>query len=335
VSFDWLTWGWPPFDTSPAWVTFLLGIFWGVVLFSFVGLFTTVAVYAERKVGGHIQLRLGPMHTGPHGMLQTIADIVKLAVKEDVRPGHADALAFRLAPLLVAVPAGLSFLVLPFGDPLIVRDLNVGVIYFLAIPGVTGVGLLLAGWASYDNYSFLGGLRSAAQFVSYEIPRTLAVLTVVFLAGTLSTAGVIEAQARIWYVVLLPLSFVIYLVTSLAEVNRVPFDIPEAESELVAGYHTEYSGFRWSLFFLAEYGAFFAAMGFGTVLFLGGGRGPLLPGVVWFFIKTLFLVWVAMLIRFTLPRFRQDQLMDLAWKYFLPLSLVNLVLAALVMRAVT
>jgi NADH-quinone oxidoreductase subunit H len=335
MNLDWLAWEWPPFDTSPAWVTFLLGIFWGVVLFSFVGLFTTVAVYAERKISARIQLRLGPMHTGPHGTLQTIADIVKLAVKEDVRPGHADVLAFRLAPLLVAVPAGLSFAVLPFGAPLVVRDLDVGVIYFLAIPGVTGIGLLLAGWASYDNYSFLGGLRSAAQFVSYEIPRTLSVVTVVFLAGTLSTAEVVAAQSRVWYGLLLPLSFLIYLVTSIAEVNRVPFDIPEAESELVAGYHTEYSGFRWSLFFLAEYGAFFAAMGFGAVLFLGGGNGPLLPGIVWFSLKALFLVWVAMLIRWTLPRFRQDQLMDLAWKYFLPLSLVNLVIAALVMRAVT
>jgi NADH-quinone oxidoreductase subunit H len=331
---DWLSFDWPPFDTSPAWVTFLVGLFWGVVMFSFVGLFTAAAVYAERKVSAHVQMRLGPMHTGFHGLLQTFADVLKLAVKEDLRPGHADAVAFRLAPLLVAVPAGLSFLVLPFGAPLVVRDLNVGVLYFLAIPGVTGVGLLLAGWASYDNYSFLGGLRSAAQFVSYEIPRTLAVITVVLLAGTLSTAEVVEAQERIWYIVLLPLSFIIYFVTSLAEVNRVPFDIPEAESELVAGYHTEYSGFRFALFFLAEYGAFFAAMGFAAVIFLGGGNGPILPGIVWFFAKALFLVWFAMLIRFTLPRFRQDQLMRLAWKVFLPLSLVNLVIAALVMRAV-
>jgi NADH-quinone oxidoreductase subunit H len=214
------------------------------------------------------------------------------------------------------------------------RDLNVGVLYFLAVPGVTVVGLLLAGWASYDNYSFLGGLRSSAQFISYEIPRGLAVVTVVMLAGSLSTVDLLEAQSRVPYILLLPLSFLIYAITSLAEVNRIPFDIPEAESELVAGYHTEYSGFRWALFFLAEYAGLFAASAFGALLFLGGGNGPLLPPVVWLILKTSALMFVGIWIRFTLPRFRADQLMRLAWKFFLPLSLVNLVLAALVMKAV-
>jgi len=314
--------------------TFAAGLLLGVVSFTLVGVLTAVLVLAERKVGARMQARVGPMHTGPHGSLQTIADMVKLVMKEDVRPARADAVAFGLGPLLVAVPAILSLAVIPFGAPLVMRDLNVGVLYFLAVPGVTVVGLLLAGWASYDNYSFLGGLRSSAQFISYEIPRGLAVVTVVMLAGSLSTVDLLEAQSRVPYIVLLPVSFVIYAVTSLAEVNRVPFDIPEAESELVAGYHTEYSGFRWALFFLAEYAGLFAASAFGALLFLGGGNGPVLPPVVWLLIKTGGLVFVGIWIRFTLPRFRADQLMRLAWKFFLPLSLANLVLAAAVMRAI-
>jgi NADH-quinone oxidoreductase subunit H len=315
-------------------LTFVQGGFFGVVAFTIVGALTAVFVLLERKVSARIQMRVGPMQTGPHGLLQTIIDIVKLVTKEDVQPTEADHVAFRLGPLLTAVPAVLSFAVIPWGAPLIMRDLNVGVLYFLAVPGVTVIGMLLAGWASYDNYSFLGGLRSSAQFISYEIPRTLSVLTVVMLAGSLNTTALLDAQRRIPYLFLLPLSFVIYCVTTLAEVNRVPFDIPEAESELVAGYHTEYSGFRWSMFFLAEYGALFAACAFGALLFLGGGNGPWLPSIVWFLAKTMVLVLAAMLIRFTLPRFRADQLMRLAWRVFLPLALVNLILAALVMRAI-
>ncbi|MCL5942304.1 MAG: NADH-quinone oxidoreductase subunit NuoH [Actinobacteria bacterium] len=314
--------------------TFAWGALWGAVSLTIVGALTTVLVLVERKISGRIQMRVGPMHTGPHGLLQTVADIVKLLFKEDVRPARADAMAFRLGPLLTAVPAVLSFAVIPFGAPLIMRDLNVGVLYFLAVPGVTAVGLLLAGWASYDNYSFLGGLRSSAQFISYEIPRTLAVVGVVMLAGSLRVSAVLEAQRTVPFLVLEPLGFVLYLVTTLAEVNRTPFDIPEAESELVAGYHTEYSGFRWALFFLAEYGALFAASAFATVLFLGGGNGPLLPAFVWFLVKTLAIVFLTMWIRWTLPRFRSDQLMRLAWKVFLPLSLVNLVLAGLAMQVV-
>ena len=315
-------------------LTFALGLLLGVVAFTIVGALTAILVLTERKVGARIQGRVGPMHTGPQGSLQTIADMVKLVMKEDVRPARADAVAFRVGPLLVAVPAILSLAVIPFGGPLIMRDLNVGVLYFLAVPGVTVVGLLLAGWASYDNYSFLGGLRSSAQFISYEIPRGLAVVTVVMLAGSLSTVDLLEAQSRVPYILLLPLSFFIYAITSLAEVNRIPFDIPEAESELVAGYHTEYSGFRWALFFLAEYAGLFAASAFGALLFFGGGNGPLLPPVVWLLLKTSALMFVGIWIRFTLPRFRADQLMRLAWKFFLPLSLVNLVIAALVMKAV-
>jgi NADH-quinone oxidoreductase subunit H len=309
------------------------GLFWGAIIFAFVGGNTAALVLLERKVSAHIQMRLGPMDTGPHGMLQTLADMVKLVFKEDVRPGGADALAFMLGPLLTVVPTMFAYVVIPFGAPLIIRDLNVGVLYFLAVPGVIVIGLLLAGWASYDNYSFLGGLRASAQFISYEIPRTLAVVTVVMLARSLSTTAVLEGQKTVPYIVLLPISFIIYWITSLAEVNRIPFDIPEAESELVAGYHTEFSGFRWALFFMAEYGSLFSASAFAALIFLGGGNGPLLPAFVWFFLKTGLMIFLAMWIRWTLPRFRADQLMSLAWKFFLPLALVNLVVAGLIMRA--
>lgn len=306
--------------------TFAWGFVAGTGLLTLVGVLTAGFILVERKVSGRIQMRLGPLHTGPHGLLQTGADMLKLVMKEDVRPGKADRAAFALGPLLTAVPAVLSFVVLPLGAGVVARDLNVGVLYFLAVPSVSVVGLVMAGWASYDNYSFLGGLRAASQFISYEIPRTVSVVGVVVLAGTLSTVEVMEAQT-VPYAVLLPLGFVVYLITSVAELNRGPFDIPEAESEIVAGFHTEYSGFRWSLFFIAEYGGLFAASAFATVLFLGGDAGPLLPGIVWFWVKTLALVFLLMWIRWTLPRYRADQLMRLAWKALLPVALVNLGLA--------
>src|SRR5665811_1769688 len=266
----------------------------------------------------------------PHGLLQTVADMIRLMMKEVVRPARADRVAFNLGPLLTAVPAVMSFVVLPLGAGVVARDLNVGVLYFLAVPSISVVGLVMAGWASYDNYSFLGGLRAAAQFISYEIPRTLSVVGVVVVAGTLSTVRIMEVQT-IPYAVLLPVGFVVYLITSVAELNRGPFDIPEAESEIVAGFHTEYSGLRWSLFFMAEYGGMFAASAFATVLFLGGGAGPLLPGFAWFWLKTLALVFVLMWVRWTLPRFRADQLMALAWKGLLPAALINLGLAFVVL----
>lgn len=292
--------------------------------FSFAGLSVMILVYMERKVAGHFQDRLGPMRTGPHGSLQLLADMIKLITKEDVIPAKADKAAFILAPFMAFVPAFLVYLIIPLGPGWVGRDLNVGILYFLAVPSVSVLGLVMAGWGSHNKFALLGGMRSAAQMISYEIPRALSVLAVVMLAGTLSTVSMVNSQDRLWFIVLQPLAFLIYFIASLAETNRVPFDFPEAESELVAGYGTEYTGIRWGLFFMAEYTAVFAASAIGAVLFLGGWRGPWLPPVIWFLLKTYFLIFVMMWVRWTLPRFRIDQMMDLSWKLLVPLALINL-----------
>lgn len=320
----------------------LWSVLWALVVFTIVALSTLVFVWLERKAAGNIQLRHGPMHTGWHGLLQLVADTLKMLGKEDVVPSRADRRLFVLAPYLVFLPAALTYVVLPIDAKHAIMDLNVGALYAVAVPGVSVIGLLVAGWASHNNFSLLGGLRSAAQMLSYEVPRSLAVLSVVFLAGTMSLGGVVRAQQATWYgpwfVLLLPLGFVVYLITSVAEVNRTPFDIPEAESELVGGYHTEYSGLRWSMFMMAEYGSVLAASVLGSVLFLGGGSGPgvgLVPAewswvvsLFWLTAKSFALVVFMIWMRWTLPRFRADQLMSICWKFFLPVALLNLAAAA-------
>lgn len=292
--------------------------------FSFVGLSVIILVYMERKVSAHIQDRLGPMRTGWHGSLQLVADMIKMILKEDIIPSKADKAVFVLAPFVVFIPAFLVYLIIPFGPGWVGRDLNVGILYFLAIPSVSVLGLIMAGWGSRNKFAFLGGMRSAAQMISYEIPRALSVLAVVMLAGTLSTVAVVNSQDRLWFIALQPLAFIIYFIASIAETNRIPFDFSEAESELVAGYGTEYSGIRWGLFMMAEYAAVFAAAAIGAVLFLGGWQGPFLPPVIWFLLKTYLLIFLMMWVRWTLPRFRIDQMMDLSWKLLVPLALLNL-----------
>lgn len=314
-----------------------LAVVFALATSSFIALSTLVMVWVERKVAGHIQVRLGPMHVGWHGSLQTLADTLKLLLKEDTVPTKADRLLFLSAPFAVFVPAAMVYMVLPVAGTHAMRDLNVGVLYFLALPTVGVIGLLMAGWASYNNYSLLGGLRAAAQMLAYEIPRSLTVLSVVVLAGTMSVSGIVAAQSRAWFgpwfgVLLLP-GFVVYVITSIAEVNRTPFDIPEAESELVGGFHTEYSGIRWSLFMMAEYANVVAASAFGAAIFLGGatplfGMGPAWTGTIWLALKTAALVLFMMWMRWTLPRFRSDQLMRLSWLFFLPVALANVGLAA-------
>ncbi len=312
-------------------VTFGISILWAIVMFIVTALSAIVGVYLERKVSGHIQARLGPMRTGWHGVAQTLADTIKLLFKEDIIPAEADRLAYVVAPLLVFAPAMMSLLVIPFAAPLVPRDLSVGVLYFLAVPSIATIGVVLAGLASQNNYSLIGGLRSAAQLISYEIPRSLSVLAVVMLAGSLSTVTILSQQTRLWYALLTPIGFLLYLLTTMAELSRVPFDLPEAEAELIGGYHTEYSGLRWAFFMLAEYGNLFAASAFCAVIFLGGGNGPLLPPIVWFIVKTYAVILFLMWIRWTVPRFRIDQLMSLSWKVFIPIALANLALTAVVM----
>jgi NADH-quinone oxidoreductase subunit H len=323
----------------------LAGVVCAVVLITLMALGPIAYVYVETKLAGFIQDRIGPKRVGPHGLLQTIADALKLMFKEAIYPAGADKKLFILAPCLVVVGAFLSFVVLPFGSRLQAVDLNVGLFYVVAVSSISTVGLIMAGWASNNKYALFGAMRSAAQIVSYEIPAVMVLLTVVMLVGSLSLQDIVRAQSgglAHWflfrYFPLMPVAFVIFFTAGLAECNRTPFDIPEAESELVAGFHTEYSGFFFAMFFLAEYTEMFVVSVVASVLFLGGWSAPLpalqaVPlgditvglGPLWLVAKAWFLVFVMMWLRWTLPRLRVDQLMYVAWKVLLPLAMVLVV----------
>ncbi|WP_324718197.1 NADH-quinone oxidoreductase subunit NuoH [Carboxydochorda subterranea] len=298
-----------------------------LLVLAFVVLNVLFLIWLERKISAWIQNRLGPMRTGPFGLLQTMADALKLLVKEDVIPAGADRWVFVLAPIVTFVPALLIYVVVPFGERLVVQDLNIGVLFVAAMTSAIIPSFLMAGWSSNNKWSVFGALRSAAQLVSYEVPLVLAVVAVVMLTGSLSLVDIVEAQRRWgWFILLQPLGFLVYYTAALAEANRAPFDLIEAESELVAGFNTEYSGIRWAIFFLAEYANLLSGSAIAATLYLGGWNGPWLPPFVWFLIKTYFFVFLAMWIRWTVPRIRVDQLMNLGWKVLLPLSLVNLAL---------
>ncbi len=304
-----------------------------------VGQLPVFLIWFERKVAAHIQDRLGPMRVGWHGVLQSFADGIKLVFKEDIIVNGADRFLFKLAPFLVLMGAFSAFAVLPWHTGLVVSDLNIGLLYVVAITSLGSIGLLMAGWASNNKYALYGGMRSAAQMVSYEIPTAIVILSVVVQVGSLNLQDVISAQLggfgnfANWHIFRLyglnVIGFVLFFICGLAETNRSPFDIPEAESELVAGFHTEYSGIRFGLFFLAEYGAMFFVAGLTVVLYLGGWSGPFFEGPLVFFIKTLALVFVQMWLRWTLPRLRVDQLMALCWKYVIPFAFLVLLVAAL------
>ena len=288
-------------------------------------------VLLERKIGGWIQSRLGPKHVGPQGLLQTIADTVKLLQKEHITPRAADVAIFNTAPLIVAVAGLMDWIVIPFGPTLIVRDLNIGVLFFAAMASLTVVGILAGGFASNNKYSLLGGLRSASQMISYELPMAAAFIAVAMQAGTLSTVGIVNAQAqRGWFVLWQFPAFVIFLIAATAEVNRVPFDLPEAESELVAGYFSEYTGMRFALFQLGEYAEMFGMAAMATTLFLGGWRGPLLPPIIWFLLKMYLIVFFLMWMRWTYPRLRLDHLLNLSWKLLLPAGLIWILITGFV-----
>lgn len=319
-------WGIPQF-----WLDLLSMLLVFVVIIAFISVAVLFLVWWERKVAAHMQVRFGPMRTGWHGWRQTVIDAIKLIQKEDIVPLKVDRAVFVIAPIVVFVSALLVYVCIPFGRGLIVRDLNIGILYILAITTFTVVGLLMAGWGSNNKWSLLGGLRSAAQIVSYEVPLTLSVLGVVLLAGSLSMVEIVKSQAHFWdwYIVRQPIGFLVYLTAAIAEVNRTPFDIPEAEQELVAGYNTEYSGMKFAMFFFAEFTNLFTISAVATTLFLGGWHGPWLPSWIWFFIKTFGIILVIMWFKWTYPRVRVDQLMDFAWKFLLPLGFLNLMLTAL------
>ena len=325
-----------------------------VVVFVFVLLTVAYATYAERKIIGHMQVRLGPMRTGWHGLLQPIADGVKLFFKEEIVPSQSDKFAFLLAPVIALIPAFIGFAVIPFGDTIEVMgykiplqiaafydtaagkvvDLNVGVLYILALASVGVYGIVLAGWSSNSKYSLLGGLRSSAQMISYELAAGLAIISVFMMSESLSLQKIVADQAGFgWYAFKQPLAFILFFICSLAEINRTPFDLPEAETELVSGFCTEYSSMKYAMFFMAEYANMVTVCAVTTTLFLGGWHGPaFLPGWVWFIAKVYFLIFVCMWIRATYPRYRYDQLMRLGWKVFLPLTLLNIVVTGLIYR---
>jgi NADH-quinone oxidoreductase subunit H len=291
--------------------------------------------WLERKLIGDIQVRYGPSRVGRFGLLQPIADGLKLMFKEDLVPANADRFIFLLAPAISIIPALIVFAVIPFGPTFVITDVNVGLLYVFAVTSLGVYGIVLAGWASNSKYALLGGLRSSAQMVSYELSLGLSVVGVVMMAGSLSLVDIVEAQKGSWYgifprwnVVPQFLGFVIFLVSSNAELNRAPFDLPEAETELVAGFHTEYSSMKFAMFFMAEYANMIAASAIATTLFLGGWQGPLLPPIIWFVLKVFCFLFLFVWLRATVPRFRYDQLMGFGWKVLLPTALVNVMLTA-------
>jgi NADH-quinone oxidoreductase subunit H len=305
--------------TELAWA--VAGVF---IVFNVVALSVLVLVLLERKFLGRIQQRYGPMRVGPHGVLQTLADAVKLFLKEDFTPASADRLLFQLAPFLVIVPIFLPFVTIPFANDLVVRNLDLGLLYLMAVPVVSALGFFLAGWASDNKYALLGAVRYAAVLVSYELPMLVGVITVAMVTGTLNLVEIVQQQASSPLLFALLPAFLLFLVGGMAEGNRTPFDISIAESEIVGGPFVEYSGMRWSLFFLAEYAGVFSTAAVTALLFLGGWNGPLLPPIVWFFVKTYAVIIVIFWMRGTMPRLRVDQLMNLAWKGLIPISFLSL-----------
>ena len=283
--------------------------------------------YGERRILALLQDRLGPNRAGPFGLLQPVADILKLISKEDFIPPFADRMVYTVAPVIVPMTVLMSFAVVPISEDEWLADLNIALLYVLALSSLRVYGVMLGGWASNSKYSLLGGLRSAAQMISYELPMGLALVGVVMLSGSFSLREIVAAQ-ELPFIVLQPLGFIIFLLCGIAETNRLPFDLPEAENELAAGYNTEYGGIRFAFFYLGEYLGLLLIAALATVLFLGGWHGPWLPGVVWFFLKTLVLILLFFWLRTSLPRLRYDQLMAFGWKWMLPAALLNLLVTA-------
>ncbi len=307
---------------------------------------TTILIFApvtmmfltwlERKVVGRIQNRLGPNRVGPWGLLQPIADMIKMLTKEDIIPTDADRWVHTLAPIVLVIPIVLAFAVIPFGRGMAPVDLNIGILYIVAVGSLATIGTFMAGFGSSNKFALIGGMRAVAQIISYEIPQVLTIVTVLLLAGSLSLVKIVEAQGGWnglrWFILTFPvgpIAFIVFMIAGIAESNRTPFDLPEGESEIVAGHHTEYSGMKFALFYLAEYLELFIVCAIATTLFLGGWQGPILPPWLWFLLKTYVLVFIAMWIRGTLPRFRIDQMMQFAWKVLVPIALVNIILTGI------
>ena len=308
--------------------------FWALIGIMVVAL--TIAaglIWVERRLLALWQDRYGPNRVGPFGLLQVLADTIKILAKEDWVPPFADRPVFILAPAIVLVTVLMSFAVIPFAPGILVSDLNIALLFFLAMSSLGVYSVVLAGWASDNKYSLLGGMRGAAQMLSYEVFMGLSLMGTVVLAGSFNLAEIVQAQRNLWFVVPQFLGFVLFLIAGLAETRRIPFDLPEAESELIAGYHSEYSGMKFGLFFVGEYLGVTLISAMITVLFFGGWMGPVLPPIVWFLIKTFFFISLFILVRSALPRPRFDQLMAFGWKAMLPLALLNVLVTGAVKLA--
>ncbi|MGG3561252.1 NADH-quinone oxidoreductase subunit NuoH [Neobacillus rhizosphaerae] len=323
-------------QSSPSWANFGIFFLLGAVLLLVVLGFVTYGILAERKVMGYMQLRHGPNQVGGKwGLLQTVADVLKLLLKEDIIPKAADKPLFIIAPVIAFAPSFMVLATMPFTDKFQFADIGVGLLYYIAVSGLTTFGMLLGGWASNNKYALLGGMRASAQMISYEIPLVMSVLGVILLSGSLNLNEIVAAQKNGWFILLQPIGFIVFFIASIAELNRTPFDLPESENELVAGYHVEYSGFRWAFFMLAEYVYLFAMSALITVIFLGGWLAPIgflsfIPGAIWFSLKFSVVVFVYIWLRSTFPRFRVDKLMEFGWKVLLPIALGNIFLTALI-----
>jgi len=308
-----------------------------LVVFTAMMLIVAYMTLMERKVLGHMQVRYGPNRVGPFGLLQPIADGIKLFFKEDIVVPHANRLIYIFAPTVIVITALVSYAVIPFGDSftilgqkidLVVADVNVGLLYLFAISSLGVYGVAMGGWASNNKYSLLGAIRSSAQMISYELSLGLSVIGILMITGSLSTVQIVEAQSKVWFVVYQPLGFIIYLISATAEMSRTPFDLTECENELVAGYQTEYSSMKFALYYLAEYAHILVVSSLAVTLFFGGWHGPFLPPVIWFLIKVFIFIFFFIWVRATYPRFRYDQLMKFGWKVLFPLALLNIMLTA-------
>ncbi len=319
----------------------------GIVILLFVAVFGLFLVYAERKVCAFFQQRLGPMRVGPWGLVQTIADFIKLLMKELIQPARADKFLYNLAPFIVIIVTFLAISVIPFAKGLQAFDFDIGVFFVTSITAVGVIGILLAGWSSNNKYSLIGAMRSGAQIISYELSVGLSLITIVIMAGTLQLSGIVEAQRAGWFIyrghIPAIIAFFVFVIAGTAETNRGPFDLAEAESELTAGFHTEYSGIKFAFFFLAEYVNLFIVSAMATTVFLGGWMAlhvgnlegfnhvmDLLPPVFWFFIKVFFVIFLIMWFKWTFPRLRIDQILTLEWKFLLPINLFNIILMTVI-----
>ena len=317
-------------DPQSVWANLTMDVIGFIAVVIIVVLAALILILLERKIAGWTSQRPGPNRLGPRGWFQTIADALKLMGKEDITPAGADKFIFKVAPMIIFALPMMTLAVIPYGNGMAPINLDLGIFYYLAIAAISTIAFIMAGWGSNNKYSLLGGMRAVAQMISYEIPMIFSLLGVVMITQTFNLGTIVDAQKTVPFILIQPLAFVIYIISGIAEVNRAPFDLVEADQEVVAGPFTEYSGLRWGLFFLGEYGNLTAMSALAATVFLGGWQGPMfLPGYVWFWLKVGIIIFFTMWVRWTFPRIRIDHLMHFAWKVLLPLSILNIFLTGL------